>query len=127
MTEPSLMDRILDPGALSVRFQPVYEVHASVTLGHYLECLIRGPRGTSVESPEILFEYARNKNRESDVDRRCVSVILEAARNVPPHVRLGLNGEDPQPLPPAPSGAARGPPRHAAIRVPRGGAALPAC
>jgi EAL domain-containing protein (putative c-di-GMP-specific phosphodiesterase class I) len=85
------MDRILEPGALSVRFQPVYEVHAHVMLGHYIECLIRGPKGTTVESPEILFEYARKKNRESEVDRRCVSVILEAGKALPPHIRFGLN------------------------------------
>jgi EAL domain-containing protein (putative c-di-GMP-specific phosphodiesterase class I) len=85
------MDRILEPGALSVRFQPIYEVHSHVMLGHYIECLIRGPRGTSVESPEIMFEYARKKNRESEVDRRCVSVILEASKGLPAHVRLGLN------------------------------------
>ena len=91
MSEPCLMDRILEPGALSVRFQAVYEVHAHVLLGHYIECLIRGPKGTSAESPEILFEYARKKNREAEVDRRCVSVILAAARTLPGHVRLGLN------------------------------------
>jgi EAL domain-containing protein (putative c-di-GMP-specific phosphodiesterase class I) len=91
VTEVSLMDRILEPGALSVRFQPVYEVHAHVMLGHYIECLIRGPKGTTVESPEILFEYARKKNRESEVDRRCVSVILDAAKALPAHIRFGLN------------------------------------
>ena len=91
MSERSLMDRILDPGALSARFQPVYEAHAHVMVGHYIEGLIRGPQGTSVESPEILFEYARKKNRESEVDRRCVSVILDAGRSLPGHVRLGIN------------------------------------
>ncbi len=91
MSEACLMDRILEPGALSVRFQPVYEVHARVILAHYVECLIRGPLGTSAESPEILFEYARKKNREAEVDRRCVSVILEAAPTLPAHVRIGIN------------------------------------
>jgi|CXWL01.1.fsa_nt_gi EAL domain-containing protein (putative c-di-GMP-specific phosphodiesterase class I) len=91
MSERCLMDRILEPGALSVRFQPVYEAHATVMVGHYVECLIRGPRGTSVESPEILFEYARKKSREAVVDRRCVSVILEACLTLPSHVRIGLN------------------------------------
>lgn len=91
MSEISLMERILEPGALSVRFQPVYEVHTHVTVGHYIECLIRGPRGTSVESPEIMFEYARKKNREAEVDRRCLAVILEASKDLPSHVRLGLN------------------------------------
>ena len=91
MSDKGLMGRILEPGALSVRFQPVYEIHSHVMVGHYIECLIRGPKGTSVESPEILFEYARKKNRESEVDRRCLSVILEAARGLPAHVRLGIN------------------------------------
>lgn len=91
MSERSLMDRVLEPGALSVRFQPVYEVHSHVMLGHYIECLIRGPVDTSAESPEILFEYARKKNRESEVDRRCVTVILEAAKDLPAHLRFGLN------------------------------------
>jgi EAL domain-containing protein (putative c-di-GMP-specific phosphodiesterase class I) len=85
------MDRILEPGALSVRFQPVYEAHEHVLLLHYVECLIRGPHSTSVESPEIMFEYARKKNREAEVDRRCVSVILDDARKLPPETRLGIN------------------------------------
>lgn len=91
MSDRFLLDQILEPGALSVRFQPVFEVHSHVTVGHYVECLIRGPRGTSAESPEILFEYARKKNCESVVDRRCASVILEQARGLSEHTRVGLN------------------------------------
>ncbi len=91
MSEICLMDRILEPGALSVRFQPVYEVHEHVMVGHYIECLIRGPQGTSAESPDILFEYARKKNREAEVDRRCLSMILESARTLAPHIRVGIN------------------------------------
>jgi EAL domain-containing protein (putative c-di-GMP-specific phosphodiesterase class I) len=86
-----LMDKILEPGALSVRYQPVYEVHPGVMVGHYVECLIRGPLGTSVEAPDILFAYARKKNREAEVDRCCVSVVLEAARELPAQVRIGVN------------------------------------
>ena len=91
MTDRLLIDRILEPGALSVRFQPVYEARPSVLVGHYVECLIRGPRGTSVESPEILFEYARKKSREAEVDRRCADVVLEASRTLPVNTRIGLN------------------------------------
>lgn len=91
MSDASLMDRILEPGALSVRFQPVYEVHAHVMVGHYVECLIRGPQGTSAESPEIMFEYARKKNREAEVDRRCVTMILEQTHRLPAHARIGIN------------------------------------
>jgi len=89
--EQCLLDRILEPGSLSVHFQPVMEVHGSRAKPHYLEALIRGPRGTTAESPSILFEYARNKNRESDVDRACVEAILDAARSLPADTMLGIN------------------------------------
>src|SRR5437899_2691196 len=55
------------------------------------EALIRGPRGTTAESPSILFEYARKKNRESDVDRACVEAILDAARILPADAQVGIN------------------------------------
>jgi EAL domain-containing protein (putative c-di-GMP-specific phosphodiesterase class I) len=86
-----LIDRVLEPGSLSVRFQPVYEVTRAMPTCHYLEALIRGPRGTSLETPEILFEYARKKNQESPVDRACVAAILCAARSLPPRLSLGIN------------------------------------
>ena len=69
MGERCLLDRILEPGSLTVRFQPVMDVQARVPGPHYLEALVRGPQGTSGENAAILFEYARKKNRESDVDR----------------------------------------------------------
>jgi EAL domain-containing protein (putative c-di-GMP-specific phosphodiesterase class I) len=84
-----LLERILAPGALSVIFQPVYE--AATLKPHYVECLIRGPKGTTVESPDILFDYARRKNREGEVDRACVAAILAAARRLASHTRIGLN------------------------------------
>ena len=91
MTERFLLDRILEPGSLSVLFQPVLEVHGSRPKPHYLEALIRGPRGTSAENPSILFEYARKKSRESTVDRACVETILDAAKGLPADITLGIN------------------------------------
>lgn len=91
MTQRSLLDRILEPGAISVRFQPVYEFRPSVLVGHYIECLVRGPLGTSAENPEILFDYARKKNREAEVDRRCVLAVLDAAKILPKNSRIGIN------------------------------------
>jgi len=87
----SLIDHILERGSLSVRFQPVLDVRSARPQPHYLEALIRGPRGTIAEAPTILFEYARKKNMEGAVDRRCVEAILEAAAAVPAHLRLGIN------------------------------------
>jgi EAL domain-containing protein (putative c-di-GMP-specific phosphodiesterase class I) len=91
MSERCLLDRILTPGSLSVRFQPVVELRAIEWRPHYFEALIRGPQGTSAENPSILFEYARKKNRESAVDRACVAAILEAAPGLRAEAMVGIN------------------------------------
>lgn len=91
MSEGVLLDRILERGSLSVHFQPVLDVHAERPEAHYLEALIRGPRGTIAEAPTILFEYARKKNKEALVDRTCVETILDAALRVPETLRIGIN------------------------------------
>jgi EAL domain-containing protein (putative c-di-GMP-specific phosphodiesterase class I) len=86
-----VIDRILEPGALSARFQAVHELHGSAIRPHYMEGLIRGPKGSSVESPDILFAYARRKGREAEVDRACIETVLQAARALPAGLDLGLN------------------------------------
>ena len=91
MSEHFLLDRILQPGGLSVCFQPVLELHGARVKPHYYEALTRGPRGTSVEAPTILFEYARKKSRESAVDRACVAVILDATLGLPAGSVVGIN------------------------------------
>jgi len=91
MSKMGLLERVLEPGALGVVFQPVYEVHDSGLRPHYVEGLIRGPRDTSLEPPEILFEYARNKGREVELDRCCIATLLQAARRLPEPLRLGIN------------------------------------
>jgi EAL domain-containing protein (putative c-di-GMP-specific phosphodiesterase class I) len=84
-----LIDQILAPGALRVSFQPVYE--AATLQPHYVECLIRGPLGTTVEQASVLFDYVRRKDREADVDRACVTAIFKAARRLSEDTRIGLN------------------------------------
>jgi EAL domain-containing protein (putative c-di-GMP-specific phosphodiesterase class I) len=91
MGQASLIDRVIEPGALSARFQPVLGLAEDTRSWHYLECLIRGPKGTNLESPEVLFDYARRKNRESDLDRACMTTILAASRDLPCEVDLGIN------------------------------------
>ncbi len=91
MSDRFLLDRILEPGSLSVRLQPVLELHGGAVHPHYFEALIRGPRGTSAESPAILFEYARKKSKESLVDRACVAAILDETRGMPEDMVLGIN------------------------------------
>jgi EAL domain-containing protein (putative c-di-GMP-specific phosphodiesterase class I) len=86
-----LIDRILERGSLSVRFQAVLDVQTAPPQPHYLEALVRGPRGTTAEAPAILFEYARKKSKEALVDRACVEAIVEAAAALPLDVMVGIN------------------------------------
>src|SRR5262249_2947951 len=87
----TLLDRILEPGGLSVRFEPILDVVGDEPRLHYLEGLIRGPRGTTVEAPDILFEYVRKKGSAAVVDRACIAAILGAARALPRHVSVAFN------------------------------------
>jgi EAL domain-containing protein (putative c-di-GMP-specific phosphodiesterase class I) len=91
MRERCLLDRLLEPGALSVVFQPIFECANGGRRLHALECLIRGPRGTNMEDPDVLLEYVRRKREESLLDRVCVATALAAARELPGPPRLCLN------------------------------------
>lgn len=102
MSQRTLLDQILEPGGLRVCFQPIVSLAPDVppqgerAAGgawqlHSLECLVRGPRNTNVESPNVLFEYVRNKRAETQVDRACVARILEVSRSVPEHIKLSVN------------------------------------
>jgi hypothetical protein len=50
--QPCLLDTLLEPGALSAEFQPVSDLGlpASQLMQsvHYMEGLVRGPRGTNL-------------------------------------------------------------------------------
>src|SRR5262245_34618479 len=91
LPDRGLLDRIVRPGALTTAFQPIFEIVDGRPRLHYLEALTRGPKGTSVETPEVLFEYARRKNRSAEVDAACVKAALLEARILPAAVRIGLN------------------------------------
>jgi EAL domain-containing protein (putative c-di-GMP-specific phosphodiesterase class I) len=91
MRERNLLDRILEPGELSVVFQPIFQVGDGQRNLHAVECLIRGPRGTNLESADLLLEYVRCKREENLVDRVCVETALAVARALPGSPRLCLN------------------------------------
>jgi EAL domain-containing protein (putative c-di-GMP-specific phosphodiesterase class I) len=90
-TETTLLDTILEPGRLSVVFQPIFEVGGERPELFGLECLIRGPRGTNAERPPVLFEYVRRKRAEAATDRACVATALREAGGLPGTPRLSLN------------------------------------
>lgn len=90
MTAGNLLDVILHPGALRAEFQPVVETDVTGAPTHYFEGLIRGPQGTNVERPEVLFGYARRKHAEAEVDRAALQTVLRHATGLPPG-SVGVN------------------------------------
>jgi EAL domain-containing protein (putative c-di-GMP-specific phosphodiesterase class I) len=90
-TDSTLLDTLLEPGRLSVVFQPIFEVGSSRLKLHGLECLIRGPQGTNGERPAVLFEYVRRKRAEAAIDRACVATVLGEAGKLPDTPVLNLN------------------------------------
>ena len=70
---------ILSPGGIRTIYQPVYRVRDQARSIHYLECLSRGPIGTNMEPPNVMFDYVRRKREESLVDRACLTVALNSA------------------------------------------------
>jgi EAL domain-containing protein (putative c-di-GMP-specific phosphodiesterase class I) len=89
--DPTLLDRLLEPGQLSVVFQPIYEAGPGGQTLFALECLIRGPANTNAARTNVLFTYVRNKRAEAMVDRACVATALAEARLFPGEPRLSLN------------------------------------
>jgi EAL domain-containing protein (putative c-di-GMP-specific phosphodiesterase class I) len=89
--DATLLDSLLEPGRLSVVFQPIFEVGVTPPQLHALECLIRGPQGSNAERPNVLFEYVRRKRAEAAIDRACVATALLDAALLPGEPRLSLN------------------------------------
>src|SRR3984957_11116410 len=87
----TLLDNILDPHKLSVRFQPIFHIGDSEHRVHSVEALIRGPRGTLFESALMLFDYVRRKRAERAVDQSCLAAIFAEAAHLPPDLRINVN------------------------------------
>ncbi len=87
----SLMERVIEPGAITALFQPILGISDDEPRIVAVEGLARGPKGSTLESPDILFEFARRKNEESIVDRAAISSILREARKLPTDLALHLN------------------------------------
>lgn len=101
--ESRLLEGLLAPGGLRPLFHPIYEVDAvNGTKLWAVEGLIRGPRGTNLESAGTLFEFVRRKRAEPQVDRACIQVTLAEARTIPGRPPVALNvhastlGRDPE-------------------------------
>jgi len=86
-----MIERLQAPGAIRVEFQPIVRVHDDHVELYAVEALARGPRGTSMERPDILFEYARRKGQESAIDLVCIAEAFTASALLPGAPLLSLN------------------------------------
>lgn len=81
---------LFEPGALSCNFQPI--VRASNPNDLYaVESLMRGPRGTPFEAPEVMFDYVRRKHAEAPVEHECIRIALCAVKDLPSWVAVTIN------------------------------------
>jgi EAL domain-containing protein (putative c-di-GMP-specific phosphodiesterase class I) len=82
----------MEPGSISVVFQPIVELSGGTPELRSLESLARGPAGTNVALPNVMFDYARLKKVEDAVDRVCVWRALAEARALLPEMpRIAMN------------------------------------
>jgi EAL domain-containing protein (putative c-di-GMP-specific phosphodiesterase class I) len=86
----ALLSRALEADSLRVVFQPVIDLRHGGGVA-YLEALVRGPRGSTLENPATLFAYARKHRAEWAMDRTALQAILREARALPKSLALGLN------------------------------------
>jgi EAL domain-containing protein (putative c-di-GMP-specific phosphodiesterase class I) len=89
-----ILDQLRAPGAIRVEFQPIISVSDSAKTLYAYEALARGPRNTSMERPDVLFEYARRKSVEAEIDLICIGEVLTAAEMLPgaPSISINLHG-----------------------------------
>jgi EAL domain-containing protein (putative c-di-GMP-specific phosphodiesterase class I) len=91
MMDNNLLSKVLEPGGISVLFQPIFNVVGEQWHLHSLECLSRGPKGSNIESADVLFEYFRRKREENLIDRTCIVAALERFMELPTEASLSLN------------------------------------
>lgn len=87
----SLLDRMTAEGAIRAVFQPIVDLRRPRPALAAVEGLARGQAGSNLESPDLLFEYARRKHEEVRFDRAAIASILAAAAAIPGQHSLHVN------------------------------------
>jgi EAL domain-containing protein (putative c-di-GMP-specific phosphodiesterase class I) len=85
LTEPYAL------GAIQTVFQPIYRLEPGGPELYGVECLSRGPAGSSLESPAALFGFAREAGTICSLDRACIARGLCHATDLPESARIFLN------------------------------------
>ena len=71
------LDRILEKRAITPVFQPLVDLRTNQVIAY--EALSRGPAGSPLQRPDLLFEAARDLGRVNELDWACRAAALEAA------------------------------------------------
>jgi len=81
--------RILDNKAIRAVFQPIVSLVDAAVLGY--EALSRGPQGSMLERPDMLFGAAEKLNKVWELEFLCRATALERAKLMPPDKMLFIN------------------------------------
>ncbi len=80
---------IIEQEKINILFQPIVCFRTKSVIGY--EALMRGPMGTELEGPELLFDLAREGNMLWQLDRLCRKKILSYSRDFSNNLTLFLN------------------------------------
>ncbi len=91
--EQAVLERLLAERAVRTVFQPLVALDSGQVLGY--EALSRGPAGSALERPDLLFAAARRTRRLRDLDVACRTAALTAAKSagLADPYRLFINAE----------------------------------
>src|SRR5690348_10066399 len=77
MTEISALDLALAADGIRAVYQPIVDVETGAVVAY--EALARGPVGSDVERPDLLFGAARASRRLDEVDWACRAAAVRGA------------------------------------------------
>jgi EAL domain-containing protein (putative c-di-GMP-specific phosphodiesterase class I)/DNA-binding response OmpR family regulator len=66
--------------SVTTLFQPIYDLGSGQI--HGFEALSRGPAGTEIESPEVMFELARDLQLVWELETLCIANVLPTLKEV---------------------------------------------
>jgi EAL domain-containing protein (putative c-di-GMP-specific phosphodiesterase class I) len=72
---PTSVADLVDRQGVRSAYQPLVDLYSGETVGY--EALARGPRGTRLERPDLLFEAARVAGLEREVEWECQRAALQ--------------------------------------------------
>src|SRR4051812_49610667 len=87
--EVRALHRLLEDGALTTAFQPIWNLAAGTLLG--VEALTRPAPDSGLSNPAQAFDVAEQVGRVRELDALCVQSAMRAAGDLPPGALLFLN------------------------------------